>query len=355
MGVQEPGRWSPARTVLIGVFVALLVYTIVLILATIPAGFYAVFSGHLSKLYSYFATVYPYFWIGPAVAYVPIPVSVGVWFSALTAIYVAFLVYSMRQGRGPLKAMAASFNEGIGALMSSPFLVTIIAIAFLTFTASIADSLISTAGVPIGSPSGDPLALLVGFTAAPLAEELGFRVFFIGVVALILSMGRPWKQALGALWRPSKALEGLAIGSGAAVIIWVATAFSAVTFGACHVICGGTWEPGKVIETTYAGVVLGYLYIKYGFHVAVLAHWGVDFAGSAFAFFGQAAYGISWASSSSEFFGQYLVDLDMLSLFGVASFILVMYLVVTKLATRGHVDGTGGFDKGRLEGGTVQA
>jgi len=173
-------------------------------------------------------------------------------------------------------------------------------------------------------------------------------------VALILSMGRPWKQALGALWRPSKALEGLAIGSGAAAIIWVATAFSAVTFGACHVICGGTWDIGKILETTYAGVVLGYLYIRYGFHVAVLTHWGVDFAGSAFAFFGQAAYGISWDSSSSEFFGQYLVDTDMLLLFGLASFIFVMYLVVTKLATGGHPAGTSGFDKGQLEGRTAQ-
>ena len=82
--------------------------------------------------------------------------------------------------------------------------------------------------------------------------------------------------------------------------------------------------------------MLGFLYVKYGFHVAVLTHWGVDYLGSVFAFYGQAAYGIPFNSSTTEYVGQYLVDIDMLLLFGLASFILVAYLGVKKyLARRG--------------------
>jgi hypothetical protein len=352
----SPVQGSPFTKLYVGVFVVLLGFTVLLTFLSIPAGVYAVFSGHLSKTYDYTALLTPYFWIGPAVTSVPFQLSVGAWFLILTAIYVAFFAIALKQKQGPLQATSAAFKEGLGAIMSSPFVVVMVSIGFLTFTASIADDLISSAGVPIGGLSGDPLALIIGFTAAPLVEELGFRVLIIGVVALILSMRRPLREVLGSLWRPSVAVEGLALGSGASIIIWVATGFSAATFGICHVACGGTsWDTGKVLEAGYAGVVLGYLYVRYGFHVAVLAHWGVNFLGSAFAFFGQAAYGIPWDSNTGEFIGQYLVDLDLLLLFGLASFVLVLYLGVKKLAGSSRIPETGDFDKAPSGGGTVEA
>lgn len=353
MESQEMATRKPARTVLVSVFVILLAFTVVLVGLSIPAGIYSVFSGHLSHVYNYLSLVHVYFWIGPAIANVPVQVSVGAWFLILTGIYVAFMLYALSQNEGPLKAIARSFTEGFGALTSSPFLVAIISIGFLTFTASIIDQAVSSSGVPIGNPSGDPLSLLVGLTASPLVEELGFRVLLIGVVALILSIGRPWKTALAALWRPSRAIEGLAVGGGASMIIWAATGFSAATFGACHVLCGNTWDIGKFPEAAYGGFVLGYLYVRYGFHVAVLAHWGVDFFGSVYSFFGQAAYGVAWNTSTNEFLGQYLVDIDMLLLFGLASFLVVMYLGARRLANRGSKM-TGEFDKGPPERGQAE-
>jgi hypothetical protein len=240
------------------------------------------------------------------------------------------LVYALYQKNSPLGAVAASFREGFGPLFSSPFLVVLISIAFLNFTAAIIDQVVATAGVPVGNVSGDALPLLIGFTTSPLIEEIGFRVLLVGVVAAILCMGRSSRIALKALWRPSFAIEGLAVGSGASIIVWAAMGFSAVTFGACHVVCGNSWQIGKLPEATYGGVVLGYLYVRYGLHVAVLAHWGVDYFGSIYAFFGQAAYGIPWNSNTSEFIGQYLVDWDMLILFGLASFLVVLYVGLKK-------------------------
>ena len=93
------------------------------------------------------------------------------------------------------------------------------------------------------------------------------------------------------------------------------------------------------------------LYVKYGFHIAVLAHWGIDYFGSAFAFFGQAAYGIDWTSSTNEFVGQLVVDVDMILVFGLASFLLVVYLLVRRLAARKRVEAMGEFDKGLPGGG----
>ena len=331
-------------------FVALLGVTILLVAFSFPAGVYSVFSGKLSQNVTYNTAIQPYFWIGPAVAYAPFVVSAGVWFAIFTAVYALFFIYALRQKEHFWGAIVASFRTGFDALMSSPFIIIIVSIGFLNFSSSIIDLFVTSTGAPIGGPTGDPLALLLGFAFAPLVEEIGFRVLLIGTVAFILSLGRPWKAALSALWRPSRAIEGLAVGSGASVIIWVATSFSAVTFGACHVICGSTWDIGKLPEAIYGGFVLGYLYVRYGLHVAVLAHWGVDFFGSVYSFFGQAAYGIPWDSATKEYLGQYLVDIDLLLLFGVASFMLVVYLGLKKLAARRSGGTTGDF-KGLPAGG----
>ena len=334
-------------------FAALLGFTILLIVFSFPAGFYSVFSGKLSQNVTYNTAYQPYFWVGPAVAFAPFKIGAGAMFAAFSAIYVLFFLYALGQKERFWSAIKAAFRTGSDALLSSPFIVVIVSIGFLNFTASIIDLLVTSAGAPIGGPTGDPLSLLLGFTYAPLVEEIGFRVLLIGTVAFILSFGRPLRTALSALWRPSRAIEGFAVGSGASMIIWAATSFSAVTFGACHVLCGSAWDPGKLPEAIYGGFVFGYLYVRYGFHVAVLAHWGVDFFGSVYAFFGQAAYGIPWDSSTKEYLGQYLVDFDLLLLFGIASLLLVAYLGLKKLAAWRSGEATGDFDKGPPGGGGV--
>ena len=333
MEEQPAGGPKLGSTLLMAVFVALFVVTFILIVFSFPAGVYSVFSGRLSQNFTYNTDIAPYYWIGPADEFAPFVVGSGAWFAILIALYLLLFSYAVAQRERFWRAIREGFRTGFDDLMSSPLVVTTVSIGFLVFSASIIDLLVSSAGAPIGGPTGDPMDLFLGLTYAPLVEEVGFRVLLIGTVALLLSLGRPWKTALGALWRPSKAIEGVAVGSGASIIIWAATGYSAITFGACHVTCGSTvWDFGKLPEAIYGGLVLGYLYVRYGLHVAVLTHWGVDFFGSAYAFFGQAAYGIPWDSATREFAGQYLVDLDMLLLFGLASFLLVAYLGMKKLA-----------------------
>ncbi|MDG7010898.1 MAG: CPBP family intramembrane metalloprotease [Nitrososphaerota archaeon] len=335
MGAEAGEGRVTARVLPLGVFLALLAFTVVLVAASVPAGIYAMFSGKLSATASAATLVRPYLWLGPVPIVFGYYVPAGVLFGAVMAVYVAMLVYGVLQQARPWRAVAASVREGFGALGSSPFVVMMVSIGFLTFTASMIDNVTSAAGVPIGAPAGDPLELFLGFTVAPVVEELGFRVVLIGLVALVLSLGKSWKEALGALWRPSMAMDGLAVGGGTAIIIWAATGLSSVAFGACHVACGGSgWQIGKFPEAAFGGLVLGYVYVKYGFHVAVITHWGIDYFGSAFSFYGQAAYGIPWNSGTTEYVGQYLVDYDLLLLFGLASFLLVAYLGLSRIARR---------------------
>lgn len=331
---SPPGLLSQSATL---VFVALLVFTLVLAVVSIPAGFYAVFSGTLSKTFTYSSLVLTYLWVGPLPAILPFEVPLGGVFGVLMVVYSAMLILAASQGPRPWTAMRTALREGAGSLFDNRLLLTITSIGFLIFTTTWVAYATEAAGAPIGNPFSkvDPLNELTSLSFAPLREEVGFRVLLIGVVALILCLGRPGKDKMRALWRPSVAYEGLAVGGATTVIIWIALAFSSITFGACHVVCGGGgWDWGKIPEAVWGGVILGYLYVRFGLHIAVLAHWGIDYFAGVYAFFGQAAFGINWNSATTEFFGQYLVDIDMLFLFGLASFLVVLYVGITGLARR---------------------
>ncbi len=353
-GTPDAGQASKSVTV---VLLVLLAFTLVLVVLSFPAGAYAVFSGGLSSKLGYASFVPTFLWLGPESVLLPFTVPIGGVFLLISAVYVGFFVLGFLQPRSPFEAARGAFSSGVGALAGSPFIVTLVAIGFLNFTAIIVTALSQAAAGSVGNPfSGvDPLLEFGSLAMAPLREEFGFRMVLIGLVAFVLSIGKPTREALRALWRPSAAYEGALVGGGASVIIWAATAASAATFGVCHVTCGGGggWNWSKLPEATWGGLVLGYLYVKYGFHVAVLTHWGIDYLGSVFSFFGQAAYGIPAGSTTAEYVLQYLVDVDMVLLFGLACFILVTYLGVKKyLGTRRDA---GVVDKGPPLGGGLEA
>ncbi len=314
-----------------------MLYTLALISLSFPAGLYAFFSGNLSTLYNYGSSGLTYLWVGPVLAVLPFDVPLGVVFVLLIVTYASMFAWAARQPASPVDTIRESMSRGVESLFASPFLLILISIGFIDFTDTVLTYAVQASGNGVGNPFAnvDAFQEFYSLTFTPLREEFGFRVLLIGVFALVLCIGRSFKQGIKALWRPSIAYEGLAVRSGAVVIIWAAVVYSSVTFGVCHVICGsggGGWALGKIVPATFGGLVFAYLYVRFGFHVAVLAHWGVDYFGSAYSFLGQAAYGINWNSGTSEFLGQYLVDFDVVYLFGLASFMVVLYAGFRRLA-----------------------
>jgi hypothetical protein len=309
------------------VFAALLAFTVGLVALSIPAGILTVFFTRLSPLYSWSSTYPLYLWIGPLFVLLPARIILGLYFLGLTALYIMLLAYSAKQGVGPWTAVAQSLRKGLDSVLSSPFIVTMASIGFLAFTASIVDQVVSGT-----APLGDTMLELETLTVAPVVEELGFRLVLIGLVVALISAGRPWKELVRVLWRPSATFDGRSGQGATKVLVAALVAFSALVFGITHVASG--WTIGKVFEATYGGLVLGYLYVRYGFHVAVLTHWGVNYVGNIFAFFGQGVAGIPWNSPTKEYFLQQVVDVDLLLLFGLVSFLLVVYSGLQGMAKR---------------------
>ena len=357
MTAEEPappdaGALSKAATSL---FLLLFGVTLAFVVLSFPAGLYAVFHGGLSAQLGYGSLVNTYLWLGPIPAFFPFMVPVGVLFAVLTAVYAGLFIFGALQPRSVVQAVRESFRTGIGALASSPFVVILVSIGFLRFTLDTIAAVSSAAAGPVGNPfaSFDLLLEFGSLTFAPLREEVGFRLVLIGLVALILCIGKPVRQALRTLWRPSAAYEGLLVGGATSTIIWLATVASAATFGVCHVNCGGSggYNWSYLPAAAWGGLVLGYLYVKFGLHVAILTHWGIDYLGSVYSFFGQSAYGIPAASGTTEYVGQYLVDVYMVFLFGIACFVLVVYLGVKRVVGRRRASSLGFVDKGLQAGG----
>lgn len=308
----------------------LVVITLVVIILAFPVGVYTYYFTKLSSNFSASSQIAGvYFFVGPSVGFLPLETSFGSVFIALTLIYGLMIILAAYQGRSVVTAFRAAFKEGFDAFFSNTLLVSIISTAFLTFTVIVFDQLETSSGIPIGGLSGDAFELLSSLAIAPLREELGFRMVIIGLLAVVACVGLPWRTALKALWRPSAAYEGRNGEMITIAILVVALVISSVTFGLAHIYSGSGWEIGKLPVATYAGFVLGYLYIKYGFHVAVLAHWGTDFLSSIFAYLGQGAPANSLASNTGYFLDN-LLSADMLSLLGLASFLLICYLGAKK-------------------------
>jgi hypothetical protein len=330
LGVEPTHRL--VGSVLAAFFLFLLLLTALLVVLSFPVGAYAVFFTHLSN--STADTVAsPFLWLGPVAVLVPVSVSFGVAFTTVLIIYLSMFFLTVFQGRSLPSAVASGLRNGYGEFLSNRALLTLVAIGFLAFTAGLINEVASTFA-PVGNPftGQDDLRTFVGLSLAPLREEFGFRVLIVGVLAVIVSLSRPGVSILRTLWRPSVAYESVDNRTATVVVIWAAGALSAGTFGACHVVCGGGgWDIGKLPEATYGGIVLAYLYIRYGFHVAVLAHWGTDYLPSAFAFFGQGVYGIPWTSTPGYLLQQ-IVTADLFGIFGAGCLLAIAFIGATKLS-----------------------
>jgi hypothetical protein len=81
-----------------------------------------------------------------------------------------------------------------------------------------------------------------------------------------------WKLFCKSLWRPVKYLH---IENYQRSIILIITI--GLFFGVSHIISGTPWSPGKISQATISGIIIGWVYVRYGFAPAVLIHWATNY------------------------------------------------------------------------------
>jgi hypothetical protein len=197
-------------------------------------------------------------------------------------------------------------------------------------------------GVSTGMlPTSDPTILIPSLALAPIAEEIGFRISVLGLVAGVLVAIKLGKNIAGgtsfktinqlaiffsAFISPGYAKEKVGLPSirtagfkGISISEWILLFITSIIFGLYHILGGGGWGPGKFLTAALSGFALGFVYLAYGAYADILLHWFFDLNFYAFYVFGQ-------SSSSNGVFSTFgdLATLGALAL-GVWGIIVGIY------------------------------
>jgi len=206
--------------------------------------------------------------------YIPLPIKITLTQLAtiFIIIYAALLALAMFTTR-PL----TNIKEAITGFTGNDAIETMKIMSLTLVTIIIVEGIQEWGGIPTGQlESPNEYIRYVSALVAPLIEEIGFRVSIIGVIAIAIYLATTRKKVtlrniLSILWRPyhghNQPGENKFI-----VSLYIAMIITAFIFGVSHIISGGGWELGKVTTATIAGIALGYLYIRHGFHSSVLGH-----------------------------------------------------------------------------------
>ena len=180
-------------------------------------------------------------------------------------------------------------------------------------------------GIVTVPPLGDnDLIQFFYVSLAPLIEEFGFRLILIGIPLFALYSNNPSpKYFLRCLWRPAN----LDIFDSRKAIILIV--FVGILFGFAHIAFGDSWSEGKFAQATAGGIILGWVYLRYGFVASLLIHWATNYFVFSYAnFIAQ----INLISIEDAFSHSLMSSLEILLLLsGVFS---VSVLVISKIYSR---------------------
>jgi hypothetical protein len=206
---------------------------------------------------------------------VPITFEIG---DAFMISWTIFLILFTISYFGPedslLKSLSNMMSKGLRNFRGNALVNMMAWFSILILFSVIIEAVQQSFGVKIESPaSNNDLIRFFQLGTSPLTEETGFRVLLIGVpLFLMYSHTASWKTFFKSLWRPAKYLGISSYKKPMILIITIG-----LLFGVAHIISGTPWSPGKVTQATVAGIIIGWVYVRYGFAPAVLVHWATNY------------------------------------------------------------------------------
>lgn len=206
--------------------------------------------------------------------YVPLPYSISLTQLAtlFIALYAALLTMALftKHPITDLKRILSGYTSNDAIETMKIMSITLLAIILI-------ESVQTRVGIPTGElESPNEYIRYVSALVAPLIEEIGFRATIIGFIAIAIYLSRREAgprliEIIKILWRPIS-ISNYGSGGAAVSILYIVMTGTAIFFGAAHYFSGGGWDIGKISTASIAGITLGYLYIRHGFHSAVIGH-----------------------------------------------------------------------------------
>ena len=255
-----------------------------MMIISFPVGAYVVFNSNIGKEINF---QYPLdglnVFLGGIGYKLPIHFEIGDGFIVIWCVYVVLFAISLvGPQRNLMKALSLLMTEGWHNIKNSALLSMITWFSILIVFSVIIDLIQHSFGVNIEPPeSQNRLIQFFQVSASPLSEEVGFRILLIGLpLFAMFSHNASLKHLFKSLWHPSKNLEITNYKKVIALILTVA-----IFFGAAHIISGTPWSTGKFAQATVAGIIIGWVYFRYGFAPAILIHWATNYFIFSYVFF----------------------------------------------------------------------
>jgi hypothetical protein len=249
-----------------------------------PIGLYVMFNSDVGKDINYQYPVNGLDLFFGGIGYkVPISFEIGDAFITSWAIFmILFSISYFGPEDSLLKTLSNMMSKGWRSLRGNGLVNMVTWFSILMLFSVVVETIQQSFGIKIESPSSDnDLIRFFQIGISPLTEEAGFRILLIGVpLFLMYSHSTSWKTFFKSLWRPSKYLNIERYQRPMILIITIG-----LLFGVAHIVSGTPWSPGKVTQATIAGIIIGWVYVRYGFAPAVLIHWATNYFLFSYLFF----------------------------------------------------------------------
>jgi len=248
--------------------------------------------------------------------------SIGDAFVILWVFYLAIFVFSIL---GPkqnfLKSISSLISRGEYDVKVNYMFAMTKWLSILVLISALINFIQESFGIITVPPLGDNNLIQFFYVSlAPLLEEFVFRILLIGIPLFVLYSGRAsFSYFLKCLWTPSS-LNILDSKKALFVI-----AFVGIAFGFAHIAFGDSWTEGKFAQATAGGIILGYVYFRYGFVASLLIHWATNYFIFACAHFISQ---INYVSLETAFTNPFMFTLEFLFL--SSGILAVIILILNK-------------------------
>ncbi len=247
-----------------------------LMIVSFPLGAYAIFNSEIGDDidYNFPLEKFDVFLAGVNLQF-PLEYEIGDIFITVWSIFIILFVISFL---GPKKNFIKSISDILSNEknnLSNNYMINIIKwFSILVLISAIITIVQESFGIITQPPeTQNDLILFLQISLAPITEEIGFRLILIGIpLFLIYSHKSSIKFFLKSLWNPYSNLHIYENRKAIALIIGVG-----IFFGIAHVISGEPWTNGKILQASIGGIILGWVYYRYGLAAAIILHWATNY------------------------------------------------------------------------------
>tara|TARA_Y100000590_G_scaffold251954_1_gene282922 strand:- start:2362 stop:3351 length:990 start_codon:yes stop_codon:yes gene_type:complete len=270
-----------------------------LMIVSFPLGAYAVFNSSIGDDIDYNFPLEKFdVFIAGINLHLPLEYEIG---DIFAIVWSTFIILFMISFLGPKKNFVKSISNLISNTKNSfegNNMINIIKwFSILVLISAIITILQESFGIVTEPPeTANDLILFLQISIAPITEEIGFRVILIGIpLFLIYSHKSSVKFFFKSLWSPYSTLHIFEYRKVIPIIIIVG-----IFFGVAHVISGEPWTTGKILQASIGGVIIGWVYFRYGLAAAIILHWATNYFIYSYLFLISEINGISIQNASSH-------------------------------------------------------